>query len=265
MAILKYTTLMLTLASCNLALAQQQFEQGRRSERIEERRDQLGQNRNERQDNRDARQAARADDGQLTLGTDNAAASDMDQFIATCLLIGNQEEVALAQEAVNRAQNENVKQFAQTLVDDHQKAIQRLQAHAKTGMGLEGAASVTASADAGSNQIAANASPTAQQYTVNRVNADRDSAGAGGLDKVLKMQQQAAQECLSMTKSIMAEKQGVEFDKAFAGSQIGACWDACQTEGRPAICLPGTCLDHPRIGADCSAAPRPCQATLPGA
>ncbi len=108
------------------------------------------------------------------------------------------------------------------LVDDHQKAIQKLQQHAKQGMSLDGQSTVAAKAGPQSDQIAANSSPTAQQYTANRVDLDRNSASNGTLDQVLKMHQQAAQECLSMTKSMMEEKQGAEFDKAFAGSQIGA-------------------------------------------
>lgn len=226
MSAIRFTALALTLACCNLAMAQQQDEATRR-ERVDERRDQFSQNREERQENRDVRQADRQFGERIVnrIGTevDNMATKSMDQFIATCLLIGNQEEVALAKEGVSRAQNENVKQFAQMLVDDHQKAIQKLQQHAKQGISLEGASvDVTASSNAQNNQIAANQSPTAQPYTANRVDIDRNLAGAGALDQVLKLHQQAAQECLSMTKALMQEKQGAEFDKAFAGSQIGA-------------------------------------------
>jgi predicted outer membrane protein len=197
MSVIKYTMFMLALMCCNLAFAQQQTDQSRRAE---------------------GAQGGR----ELTLGSSANQGNTLDQFVATCLLIGNQEEVSLAQEAVSRAQNESVKQFAQMLIDDHQKAIQKLQQHAKPGISLGGAATVTASGQSQTNQSAANPSPTAQQYTANRADLDQNSASAGVLDHVLKMQQQAAQECLSMTKSILAEKQGAEFDKAFAGSQIGA-------------------------------------------
>lgn len=231
MKIIKYTTLMVTLACCSLALGQQQTDLTPRTERIEERRDQFRENREARQDNRDARQAQRAVDGRQLgervadrVGTalDNASEKSMDEFIASCLLIGNQEEVALAQEALSRAQNENVKQFAQKLIDDHQRAIQKLQQHAKQGISLQGAPSITASTNPVNDAIASTPSPTAQQYTANRVDPDRDPMNAGALDKVLKMQQQAAQECLSMAKAMMSEKQGADFDKAFAGMQVGA-------------------------------------------
>jgi predicted outer membrane protein len=222
MSIIKYSALMLTLACCNTALAQvsqQPADQTRRAARVEERRDQFNQNQNAGQQNRDTSQADRTNEGQF--GANNQAGG-MDQFIATCLLIGNQEEVALAQDAVSRAENENVKRFAQMLVDDHQQAIQKLQQHAKPGMGLDGAGRITASGSLQGDQIASNQQPSARQYTANRPDPNRDPMSNSPLDQVLKMQQQAAQECLSMTKSLMQEKQGAEFDKAFAGSQIGA-------------------------------------------
>jgi predicted outer membrane protein len=157
----------------------------------------------------------------------------MDEFIATCLLIGNQEEVALAQEALSRAKSDNVKQFAQMLINDHQQAIQKLQQRARKGVGLDASVNVAVSNNSQStqvtvnrpqnDQIAAAQSPTAQQYTANRVDLDRDPVlFSGALDKVLKMHQHAAQECLTMTKALLQEKQGAEFDKAFVGSQIGA-------------------------------------------
>src|SRR5262249_26367643 len=161
-----FTTLAFLLACCNLALGQeQQADQTRREERVEERRDQFSENRDDRQDNRDARQenrqdnrddrqAERAAEGQQLgqrladrIGTaiDNNMGKSMDEFIATCLLIGNQEEVALAQEALGRAQNQNVKQFAQMLINDHQQAIQKLQQHARKGMGLDAGVNVAVS------------------------------------------------------------------------------------------------------------------------
>lgn len=229
MKVLRYTTLVLALACYGTAQAQQQVDghvdttqtreerQGNRDtrrDRVENRREQMSQNRELRQENREIRQAERSRDNQN---------NDIDQFIATCLLIGNQEEVAVAQMAVDRAENENVRQFAQMLVDDHQKAIQKLEQHAKRGMGLDRSIDATTSTgSANSDQYAANESSTAQRYTARRVDLDQDSASSGSLDQVLSMQRQAAEQCLSMTKSMMQEKQGAEFDKAFAGSQIGA-------------------------------------------
>lgn len=235
MRVVRYSALVLGLVCCNLAMAQAQVDidaDVNRGERVEERRDLIGENRDQRQDNRQDRRANREGVAErIGESIENNTASNnanLDQFIATCLLIGNQEEVALAQEAVDRAENEQVKQFAQMLVDDHQNAIQKLQQHANQSMGLNVNVDATAAGEAArsadGDQYASTDSPTAQRYTANKVdiNSSSNMASSGALNQVLQMNRQAAQECLSMTKSMMQEKQGAEFDKAFAGSQVGA-------------------------------------------
>lgn len=53
--------------------------------------------------------------------------SELNDAIAAQLLLGNEEEVVLAQFAQGRAQHQQVKEFAQMMMRDHQPAIQRLQ------------------------------------------------------------------------------------------------------------------------------------------
>jgi predicted outer membrane protein len=201
MAACKYTALLLSLVCANFALAQNATQEQRN-------RNQSGQIVQPGQ----AGQPGQRQVGQAGRLGAAGQGGEMDTLIASCLLLGNQEEVTLAQLAVDRAENENVKQFAQTLIDDHQKAIQKLQQHAKPGTGLT----------ANSGASPAGQSPTAQQYTARRQDISQGTAGSGLVDQILQMQQEAAQECLSMTKSMMEEKQGAEFDKAFAGMQVGA-------------------------------------------
>jgi hypothetical protein len=110
------------------------------------------------------------------------------------------------------------------LVDDHQNAIQKLQQHANQSMGLNVNVDATADRSSEGDKYVSTDSATAQRYTANKVdiNSSSNMASSGALNQVLQMNRQAAQECLSMTKSMMQEKQGAEFDKAFAGSQVGA-------------------------------------------
>ncbi len=101
MSIMKCTAFVLTLTCCNSAIAQQTSpqapDQTRRAERVENRRDQLGVNREERQENRGARQGDRGSDGRtLSIDINSNEGSNLDEFIATCLLMGNEEEVAIA-------------------------------------------------------------------------------------------------------------------------------------------------------------------------
>jgi predicted outer membrane protein len=149
------------------------------------------------------------------LGSANQA-GNLDTFIASCLLIGNQEEVALAQMAIDQAQSDQVKQFAQMLVNDHQKAIQKLQPLAKPGISLND------NRQASAQETQETQEASAQHYTANRQDLSRDTARDGITDQIIQLNQQAAQECLQMTRSMLQEKQGIEFDKAFAGMQVGA-------------------------------------------
>lgn len=210
MAACKYTALLLSLVCANFALAQTTTEQ-------QSNRNQYNQPGQQAQSDAATQNNATGQSGQRQVGQagrlgTTGQGTDISSFIASCLLIGNQEEVAIAQLGVDRAENPEVKQFAQMLIDDHQKAIQKLQQHAKPGVGLTASSSASDQAP----------SPTAQQYTANRQDLNRGTSNSGTVDQILQLHQQAAQECLSMTKSMMEEKQGAEFDKAFAGMQVGA-------------------------------------------
>ena len=59
--------------------------------------------------------------------TAGGANQEVEQFLASCLLAKNQSEVELSQFAQEQAENPEVKQFAQKMVQDHQKMIQQLQ------------------------------------------------------------------------------------------------------------------------------------------
>lgn len=193
---LKYATVMLALGLMNATVAQV-TQQTQRDPTA------AGQNRHNAADtNQPGARTLPAQGNQVGQPGRTAASrqeNDLNTFIASCLLIGNQEEVAVAQMAIDRAQNEQVKKFAQMLVDDHQQVIQQLQPLAKQGISLN------------ENRQAAASRPSQTQQ-----------AGAASVDQILQLHQQAAQECLQLTKSMMQEKQGAEFDKAFAGMQVGA-------------------------------------------
>src|SRR5688572_10304662 len=65
-----------------------------------------------------------------TTRTEPASASNKhdDAFLASWVLTINNNEVALSQLAQQKAQNAEVKQFAQKMVTDHQAVAQKLQA-----------------------------------------------------------------------------------------------------------------------------------------
>jgi len=53
-----------------------------------------------------------------------------DHVIATCVALGNQEEIALSEIARQKSQNEQVKKFAEMMVNDHHQFLTKLQRYA---------------------------------------------------------------------------------------------------------------------------------------
>lgn len=51
----------------------------------------------------------------------------LDEHIASCLLLGNQKEIALSRFGAERAKDQKVKQFAQHMIQQHTEAIAKLQ------------------------------------------------------------------------------------------------------------------------------------------
>lgn len=127
-------------------------------------------------------------------------AGGLDQHIAACLLLGNQEEVAIAQFAKEHIQNEACKKFAEMLIEHHQQALSK----------IEQAAPQLASL----NLKLRNAGDDSQPAP----NADQ----ASGLEPGLLLARQVKEECLAGVKKALGEKQGAEFDKCFVGQQVMA-------------------------------------------
>jgi predicted outer membrane protein len=147
------------------------------------------------------------------------ASDNLDQKIAVCLLLGNQEEVALAQFAQQQSQNEQVRNFAQQMVEHHQQAIAKIEQAApevaslnlQLQSGTEGAAA--ASTSASGVRPASAEEPVAS--TASAANPAHDQ-------RAVQLAQSVKQECLNLTQQELAQKQGAEFDKAYIGQQIGA-------------------------------------------
>lgn len=125
---------------------------------------------------------------------------NLDKHIAACALLSNQEEVALAKLGVEKADHEDVKKFAEMLIEHHQQAISKIE---KAAPQLASMNLMLRNAD-GDSQPAANE----QQ--------------AGAMDPQLMMARQIKEECLAMTRKALNEKEGADFDKAFLGQQCMA-------------------------------------------
>jgi predicted outer membrane protein len=197
-----------------------------------------------------------------------------EQHLAFCLALGNQAEIQLGQLASQKAQNPQVKEFAQRMVQDHTQYLQQLQQFLPPGQAdtfrsdssATGAAARTspdrsttsaaaqertdqeragqqraqerrddANRDdnqskqnrADDNQANATQTPGAQPTQRRADQADqagqagqRQGGQGGGL--MIAFERDAAQRCLQMTREMLNEHQGHDFDMAYIGQQIVA-------------------------------------------
>lgn len=156
---------------------------------------------------------------------------ELNQLIASCLQLANHEEIAISQIAMEKSQNEKVKQFAQKMMQDHQQLAQKLQKFSSRDVSLQGAemvgktggrsgiASRTEQSQPGQTQPGT-ATPADATDRVQQRAAYRGGTNSLG-EKVFQLQKDAAEECLKITKQNLNEAQGDKFDEAFLGCQIG--------------------------------------------
>jgi predicted outer membrane protein len=174
------------------------------------------------QPDRDAtRQLPRQERTALRVSPDGAeTASGFDGPIAACLILGNREEIALAQFAQQRAQSPEVKEFAQQLIQDHQQAISQLEKFAPQDVSLE--------LDGQATENRARPDRTARNVEIEADRPQRDATARTGEShadmqrQMLAMQKDIAQRCLALTQRELSEWEGARFDQAFVGQQTGA-------------------------------------------
>ena len=158
-----------------------------------------------------------------------------DQTLATCVAIGNQEEIAIAKFAEEKAHNPEVKDFARMLVKDHQAFLQKLQKFApeatregylnEKGKPTENDDEKTSSkpssrvqtAGAKQEDVDANRAAKSLQQTA----GTRENPNENQVD-VVQLHRELAEECIRATKEGLSKKDGKEFDECFIGQQIAA-------------------------------------------
>ena len=144
------------------------------------------------------------------------------QEVAAWLILGNEAEIALGHLALEKSQNDAVRDFAQQMVKDHTAFSAKLKKF------IPGA--VSAKPQAGIARPDADASrprPSAAEQAV----AKQQHSG------MLEMGREAAQLELAMTKQLLGKYEGQDFDMGYLGQQMGAhikmmaCLTAAQDVG----------------------------------
>jgi putative membrane protein len=141
-----------------------------------------------------------------------AQSQDVQRFLAGCLLAKNQAEVELGEFAQQQSQSPQVKEFAQMMVQEHGKLVKKMQQVAGAQAGDRNRErSLTETNREAVGQNAAELDAT-----------DRAANSNSAVDQLLAMEQQIVERCTQAAREELQQKQGVEFDKCYIGSQIGS-------------------------------------------
>lgn len=165
-------------------------------------------------------------------GASPSPSGNLERHIAVCLTLGNEEEVALAEFAQGRAQNPQVKEFAQMMIEEHQKAISQLQQVAPeiaaldlelTSQANENVAPGGAVSDpARAGEARSASSPSTSQAAGNQRTLASGATAGGEDQQMVQLAREIKQECLNLTQAELGRHEGVKFDKAYIGQQLVA-------------------------------------------
>jgi predicted outer membrane protein len=150
----------------------------------------------------------------------------VERHLAKCLLTKNQAEIEISQFAQQQAQNPEVKQFAQDMVQEHQQLSQKLQPIA----GMQAAAGRT-------QQPLSEARQSDAQRQASDTTRLPGSAGAGqqgltaagrpagqqnaALNQLAEIDRQITDRVTQAVREQLQEKSGAEFDQCYLGYQVG--------------------------------------------
>lgn len=173
--------------------------------------------------------------------SNNKTHADSDAILVTWLVVDNENEIALSRIAVQKAQNPDVKQFAQRMIDEHGAILQKLQQASTTRVGQKGARDATGTGTArdttetgatgtgNRDTTGKGTDPKGEYPSGTREGQPRDaSVAAMGIDHE-RLVRDLGRKCLESSTKMLNEKQGAEFDRCFMAMQLGAHMKAVGT------------------------------------
>ena len=141
------------------------------------------------------------------------------------MLKDNQAEVELGKLAEQRSQNQQVKQFAQEIVQDHQRLVEQLEKIAGA-RGRNGSASSPARESATSTANERNENTTTETAdntrttSANETSTQQAGMRGGALHELASIDRQIDERCNQMLREALQQKSGHEFDQCYVGSQV---------------------------------------------
>lgn len=164
-----------------------------------------------------------------------AAQQEGDQVLISWLLVDNENEIALARIAVQRAENPQVKQFAQTMIDDHQKMVDAL----RQATGNTSGSATDGRRDATTGGRSSTGTPTGGQQPGDRTSeasggetrkaTDASSVRTDGGFDHRRLITDLGAKCRQSATEMLQQKQGAEFDRCYMGMQVGVHMKAQDT------------------------------------
>lgn len=158
--------------------------------------------------------------------------SQTDGQLAAVLIIDNQKEIALAEIAAQEAQNEQVKQFAQKMIQDHKQFVQQLQRFAESA-GIQEQQFTLESGATGERSRSTTQQRPQQAEREERSREEESTArraarpaelGEGSQQGVnfVSLKKELAQQSLQSIRQDLQEKSGSEFDHCYMFGQVMA-------------------------------------------
>jgi len=202
---------------------------------------QLDRPQTQQRDRSEIRQADRSPSGRVTAQYGQrdgqfagAHAQEVENYLANCLLMKNKSEIEFAEFAQQQSQNQEVKEFAQKLIQDHGQLVQKLQPLA----GMQAAnrqSSTTTRVENRQLDAQPNASDTTRlpgsPGAANNAQTNRSLTAttqvqqqgqSGALQELAQIERQISERCKQALKEELQSKTGAEFDKCYVGAMIGS-------------------------------------------
>jgi predicted outer membrane protein len=173
----------------------------------------------------------------------SATDENVSRMLATCVAISNQHELAMCRFSLEHIENAKVKQFAEMMIAEHTKCAEKLAQFAPesasekldaSGKNRPGTSTTERKIqqtsgnkdDAKPERDAAKPADLKQNDVRNaavRKTATAKHNGGANEDRLVSIERQVAEECLSLaSKELTEAKEAGNFDEAFLRCQVGA-------------------------------------------